>query len=252
MVSRSVRVRLLVLVTLVVAFVAAAASPAFALKVNWAKPSGPIAYDLKSLQKTYFQASVDTTNCYAVMKVKTGRGDVVIYKGAIPYANRTYTFPGWTGMGPDGKRLTTSNYPWELTISKGGNVATKTGRIPVTRIIWSVSNSAKDAQHTDSYSKYMLAGKANVYFSARRPVDAQLLGLFYGTIINTAVINQNGRTYNAQYGIPLALGGTWTDAGTMGGAQYLSSGSDLIYPTGTHTLRVTASAQYSYKLTFMQ
>jgi hypothetical protein len=147
------------------------ASPAFAAPaVNWVRAGTPIAYDLKSFQSTRFTASVNTANVWAVLKVKTGRGDVVVYKGSIPTANTTFTFPKWNGMGPDGRRLPPASYNYELTISKGGASATASGKILISNVYFGFSGHT----YPDVIARcdgYLKARATNVYLTATTPVS---------------------------------------------------------------------------------
>jgi hypothetical protein len=135
--------------------------------VNSAGFNHHIAYDLKSMQTTAFHAQVNTPGVYAVLKVSTTRGDVVLYRGAINVANQDVTLATWNGMGPDGKRLPSSiAYVWTLTISKGGTYASESGTVSVSRIRFDLSGAAYPGSGQAVYSRYMLPGNANVYVFA--------------------------------------------------------------------------------------
>jgi hypothetical protein len=122
------RIVLTIAAALVIVF--AGVMPASAMTVKSIKVTNAVAYDIKSLQSTRFLASVDTTGVYAVLKVKTAAGDLVLYKGPIN-TTAPVQLASWNGLS-GGKRLPSAVYGVTLTINKGGQTASASTISPST------------------------------------------------------------------------------------------------------------------------
>jgi Tol biopolymer transport system component len=142
--------------------------------VSYVRCSNPIAYDLKSLLTARFSTRVNVSAAYAVLSVATPKGPAYIYRGAIPAADRDFTFPEWNGRGPDGAKLPPSSYVWTLTVTKGDlSPSTTTGKILVSNVTFTVNG--KGTARAQLYPRYMIAASANCYISAF-PLSAVLTG----------------------------------------------------------------------------
>lgn len=131
--------------------------------VTSAKFSNPIAYQLKSLLTTRFSCNVDVSGATGKLQILNGNGVIVktIYNGAL--AAGANTLPAWNGLDANGKRLFTAAWTWRLTVTKNGKSTVITGKIPVSKIYFSMTGTATSLQ---SQIKYMMPGNANIYIQA--------------------------------------------------------------------------------------
>ena len=178
--SRRVLIQVLIVAAIVTIASLFAAPEARALRINEVRYTGPVAYELKSLQTTRFWCTVDTPGVWATLRIKDGQGRVVrtIYSGPIQEANKRFYFPLWNGLDDNGQRLFSASWNWELTVNKGGAVATKTGKITVSKIEFFLTGRVSDLKE-DLFSRYMIPGNANIYIrtSTSGPFDAFMFGI---------------------------------------------------------------------------
>lgn len=206
--------------------------------VNYAGFDRHIAYELKSMQRTVFHAQVNTVGVYAVLKVATMRGDVVLFRGGIDMANRDVTLASWNGMGPDGRPLPSSGaYVWTLTISKGGHYASSSGTISVSRIRFQLSSGAFPGSKPIVFSRYMIPGNANVY------VFANVEGDDSGTpATGSLAVRIHGVAPGAYTRSVPSTGSYRVDSTRLLRATAYLGGSNSIPDRGMHPVVVTATA----------
>jgi hypothetical protein len=135
-------------------------------KIAFVRNTGPIAYDIASLQRTTFSTKVDVTGANAVLYVATAAGNKVLYSGKLGAANTTLVFPAWNGMGIDGKRLPSAAYTWTLKVTTSGGTTTTSGKITVSKI-WFQRKGVSAKGVKVAATGYMKPGSANVYVSAK-------------------------------------------------------------------------------------
>jgi len=218
--------------------VLAFAQSAHALAINDVKYTGPVAYELKSLQTTRFYCSVDTPGVWATLRIKDGEGRVVktIYSGPINDANTWFYFPLWNGLDNNGKRLYTSSWNWELTVNKGGQTAVKTGKITVSKIAFFVTGRAQ-YPNVDLFSRYMVPGNANIYVRTSSPVSFDAFQF--------AIAHEGGYQYESRI--------IYNDVANspVNSTVYLR-GSTAPRARGMHVLGAAAYEDVSYYITVIQ
>lgn len=206
-------------------------------KANFVKASGSIAYNLRSFQTTRFTTSVDRPNVWARLKILLPGGipDRVIYDGPIRTANSTFWFPLWNGLDPNGHRLSSANYGYELRLTRNGISNYYVGKITVCRILFAIRGTSVGGK-TEHHAAYMLPGNANCYVAARSAAPPDRLGM--------QVSGPGGmNTRLVSLGFP--------DTATVSSTRYLRSGT-TVRTAGTYAFDVTGTNQVSYGMTVIQ
>jgi hypothetical protein len=120
-------------------------------------------------------------------------------------------------------------------VTKDGLSTTKTGKVTISRILFSFSGTSK-ALVANKHTGYMIPGGANVYISANTPAASDTLTM----------------KLTGPYGFALpsrsfALGA----ASPLNTASYFNGTTSLKY-RGVHTFTVVGKTNVSYKMTVIQ
>jgi hypothetical protein len=128
--------------------------------------SGPIAYELASFLTTRFTFKCDQPNVGAKLILKTASGDVVLVNKSATgnAANTTFSLLSWNGK-VNGQRLPSASYTWVLVLNKNGHTATLTGKLLISKIVFTLSGTSANNVPV-SKQAYMVPGSANCYVSA--------------------------------------------------------------------------------------
>ncbi len=157
------------LIVLSLALLALPATAFAAPKIAKAAWSNQIAYELKSGLSSTFTCQVDQAGCWATLTVSGAKGVVkTVYSGPINVANAPVSFPAWNGLDASGRRMSTATYDWKLTVTKGNQASTATGKIAVSKIYFNLRGSL-DINKSVTETRYMINEATAFYIWARTP-----------------------------------------------------------------------------------
>ena len=149
-------------------------TPGVATSVATAKGfTNPIAYGLKSLLTTRFNAALSAPADTVKLTVPTAKGTVTLYNGAVA-TTATTQLASWNGL-VAGAKLVAGNYKWTLSVWKGGNVSVSTGNLIISNIYIPLSVPGNGA--AQSFARYMHAGATNVYVSGKTGATAGTMSI---------------------------------------------------------------------------
>lgn len=241
-------IRLGALALIVSALWSAGATSAFAAPaVKEMGVTNPIGYELKSLQWTHFYATFDQP-VWVVLTVHDGTGREVarVFDGAVPTANQRFWFPSWNGKDACGHRLPSSaGYTWKVTAYRGGQSASKNGRIVISRVYFTIKETVPNPAIADRpmterrYTRYLVDGSANLYLSA----GATETVTFQLTMPQTPTATA---TYAGNIGSWRMVPGEW-----LNDTRYLRPPTWVI-ARGIHDIDFESNASLNYQITVLQ
>ena len=215
------------------------------LVVNSASWSNAIAYQLLSLRTSRLTANINQSNVNARVVITGGGINWTIFNGPIAnVANTNFTFPAWNGTNPaNGTQHVpfAGTYTFTLTVTKGGQTGTFTGKITIGNVYATFHGNA-GAGVTKS-SVIFLVG------STVRP---------YSVLINPVVTAATNGTFSMRVTGPggynrVPAGSPWTIGPAVGALPTgRLTGIAAIRTSGNYTFSVTPSVAASYTVTVLE